>query len=202
MLKKTIGMLALAAALVSSARGEVATGAAAPNFTLTDITGAARSLADFKGKFIVLEWVNHGCPFVVKHYGSGNMQKLQEDYTAKGVIWLSICSSAEGKQGNYSPEEWVKLNAEKNGKATAVLLDPAGEVGKLYGAKTTPHLFVINPDGNLIYQGAIDDKPSTKADDIPFSKNFIRAALDEALAGKPVTIGQTKSYGCGVKYAN
>lgn len=149
---------------------------------------------------MVLEWINHGCPFVVKHYSEGNMQGLQRDYTNKDVIWLAICSSADGKQGYFTADEWQKLNADKGGNATAILLDEDGTVGKLYGAKTTPHMYVINAEGKLVYQGAIDDKPSTDTSDIPGAKNYVKAALDEVLAGQPVTTGQTKPYGCGVKY--
>ncbi len=202
MIKQIVMAGILSAVLVAGVRAEVTTGATAPDFTLTDTSGASHKLSDFKGKTVVLEWVNHGCPFVVKHYSKGNMQGLQADYTGKGVVWLSICSSAEGKQGYNTAEGWQKLNTEKGGKATAILLDPEGTVGKLYGAKTTPHMYVINAEGTLVYQGAIDDKPSTDSDDIPGAKNYVKAALDEVLAGKPVTTGQTKPYGCGVKYAN
>ena len=202
MIKKTVLTLMAALALTMTARAEVVTGQPAPEFELKDTTGASHKLSDFKGKLVVLEWVNHGCPFVVKHYSKGNMQGLQADYTGKGVVWLSICSSAEGKQGYNTAEGWQKLNTEKGGKATAILLDPEGTVGKLYGAKTTPHMYVINAEGTLVYQGAIDDKPSTESDDIPGAKNYVKAALDEVLAGQPVTTGQTKPYGCGVKYAN
>jgi hypothetical protein len=200
MIKQAVMAVVLSAVLAAGVRAEVTTGAAAPDFTLTDTSGASHKLSDFKGKTVVLEWVNHGCPFVVKHYVKGNMQGLQADYTSKDVVWLSICSSAEGKQGYFTAQEWQKLNAEKGGKATAILLDAEGTVGKLYGAKTTPHMYVINAEGTLVYQGAIDDKPSTESDDIPGAKNYVKAALDEVLAGQPVTTGQTKPYGCGVKY--
>lgn len=179
---------------------DVESGAAAPDFTLTDVEGNSRSLAEFKGKYVVLEWTNHGCPFVVKHYESGNMQNLQTTYAAKGVIWLSINSSAPGKEGNMPPSEWKKTLVEKGSAATATLLDPDGTVGKLYGAKTTPHMYVINPEGNLIYQGAIDSIRSANQDDVAKAKNFVTAALDEAMSGKPVTTPTTKSYGCSVKY--
>ena len=200
MIKHVVMAGVLSAVLAAGVRAEVTTGAAAPDFTLTDSSGTSHNLSDFKGKVVVLEWVNHGCPFVVKHYSPGNMQGLQAESTGKGVVWLSICSSAEGKQGYYTAEGWQKLNAEKGGKATAILLDPEGTVGKLYGAKTTPHMYVINAEGTLVYQGAMDDKPSTDSDDIPGAKNYVKAALDEVLAGKPVTTGQTKPYGCSVKY--
>jgi peroxiredoxin len=176
------------------------TGKAAPDFTLTDIHGEKQTLSKMQGKFVVLEWINHDCPFVKKHYDAGNMQALQKEYTAKGVEWVSICSSAKGKQGHMSAEEWVAKSEEKGSAATAVLLDPTGKVGNLYVAKTTPHIYIIDPKGVLIYQGAIDDTPSTDGDDIKTSKNFVRATLDAAMAGKPVTESTTKPYGCGVKY--
>lgn len=172
----------------------------APDFSLTDINGNTRSLSEFKGKFVVLEWVNHDCPFVKKHYDHGNMQKLQADYAAKDVAWLSINSSAEGKQGHNAPEKWKEIQAEKKSSATATLLDPQGTVGNLYGAKTTPHMYIVNPQGVLIYQGAIDSVKSSDSDDIASAENYVSRALDEAMGGKPVTTASTKSYGCSVKY--
>lgn len=172
----------------------------APAFALVDTHGRTHHLSDYAGKFVVLEWINHQCPFVVKHYQSGNMQKLQRAWTDKGVVWLSICSSAPGKQGNLSPEEWNKVTAEKNAVPTAVLLDEDGTAGRAYGAKTTPHIFIINPSGGLIYQGAIDDAPSTDPKDVAGAHNYLTAALDEAMAGRAVTTAFTKSYGCSVKY--
>lgn len=179
---------------------ELKTGEAAPDFTLTDVNGASHSLSSFQGKFVVLEWVNLDCPFVKKHYESGNMQKLQKTYTEQGVVWLSINSSAEGKQGNFSSDEWKKRLAANQSASTATLLDGNGKVGKAYSAKTTPHMFIVDPKGKLIYQGAIDSKASTDASDIADSKNYVKAALDEALAGKPVSESSTKAYGCSVKY--
>ena len=179
---------------------DVKTGDPAPAFTLTDTHGKVRTLSEFKGKFVVLEWVNHGCPFVRKHYDSGNMQALQKEATAKGVIWLSICSSALGKQGNLSPDEWNKTTAAQGAVPTAVLPDEDGKVGKLYGARTTPHLFVIAPDGRLIYQGGIDNIRSAAPEDIPKATNYVRVALEEAMAGKPVTTPDSQPYGCSVKY--
>lgn len=179
----------------------VKTGEAAPDFKLKDATGKEHALSDFKGKFVVLEWLNHGCPFVKKHYDSNNMQGLQKDYTAKDVVWLSICSSAPGKQGNSKPGEAAETSAAKGAKATAILNDESGDVGRLYGARTTPQMFVINPEGKLIYQGAIDSDNSADAKAIAGATNYVKAALDEAMAGKPVTTAETKSYGCSVKYA-
>lgn len=178
----------------------VETGQVAPDFSLQDIHGKPVSLAKLRGSFVVLEWINHGCPFVKKHYDSGNMQALQKEFSAKGVQWLSICSSAEGKQGHMKPMEWRKVAKEKGGAATAILLDDWGKVGTLYGAKTTPHMFIIDPKGVLIYQGAIDDTPSTDPADVTGAVNYVRAALEEAFAGKPVSTSTTKPYGCGVKY--
>lgn len=194
-----IGAVLGTAGLLSA---QVDTGKPAPEFTLPAQDGTVHKLSDFKGKYVVLEWFNKGCPFVVKHYGSGNMQKLQETYAAKGVVWLSIISSAEGKQGHQTPAEATATRAEWKIKSTATLLDSSGLVGKLYGAKTTPHLFVINPEGVVVYQGAIDSKASTDPKDIPTSKNYVAAALDAVLAGKPVAQATTKPYGCSVKYAN
>ena len=175
-------------------------GQPAPEFTLTDSNGQSHKLSDFKGKFVVLEWLNHGCPFVVKHYESGNMQNLQKEYTGKDVVWLSIVSSAPGKQGHMSPEETNRAKAEKGSAATAVLLDEDGTVGKLYDAKVTPELYVINPAGVLVYAGAIDDKKSTDPADVAGAKNYVKQALDEAMAGKPVSEPSITAYGCSVKY--
>ena len=177
-------------------------GQPAPDFTLTDSNGKSHKLSDFKGKFVVLEWLNHGCPFVVKHYSGGNMQQLQKDYTGKDVVWLSIVSSAPGKQGHMSPEETNKAKKEKGSAATAVLLDEDGTVGKLYNAKVTPELYVVNPEGVLVYMGAIDSVKSVDAADIPGAKNYVKQALDEALAGKEVSEPVTTAYGCSVKYAD
>ena len=180
--------------------GEVTVGKPAPDFRLTDIDGKTRSLSEFKGKTVVLEWTNYGCPFVRKHYGSGNMQKLQKEWTGKGVAWLSICSSAEGKEGNMTPDEWKKASAERGAASTAILLDPDGKVGKLYGAKTTPHMSIVDPKGTLVYKGAIDDRPSTDPADIPGAKNYVQRALEDLTAGRPVREALTTSYGCSVKY--
>ena len=195
-------MMACLAVGLSAAADEAMTaiGKAAPDFSLTDTNGKMMALAQFKGKTVVLEWTNYNCPFVKKFYNAGAMQKLQKTYTDKGVIWLSINSSAPGKEGNFPADKWNEMIKEKNAVPTAVLLDPDGIVGKLYGAKTTPHLFIINPEGILVYMGAIDDKPSFKPEDLEGAKNYVTMALDAVLAGKPVEIPSTKSYGCGVKY--
>jgi peroxiredoxin len=175
-------------------------GSAAPVFSTSDTRGADRSLADFAGKYVVLEWINHGCPFVRKHYSSGNMQALQQKYTEKGVVWLSIASSAPGKQGHFTAEEWNTIIEEKKSSATAVLLDADGTIGRAYGARTTPQMVIIDPKGTIIYAGAIDDKPSADVDDIATARNHVAAALDEALAGKPVSVATSQPYGCSVKY--
>jgi len=179
---------------------EALVGKPAQDFTLPDSNGKDHSLSEYKGKIVVLEWLSHDCPFVKKHYNSGNMQKLQKTYTEKGVIWFSIISSAPGKQGYYTPEEASEITKQKKAYPTAVLLDPDGDVGKLYGAKTTPHMFIINSDGMLVYNGAIDDIRSTKIEDISKAKNYTQIALDEVMAGKEVSIQTSQPYGCSVKY--
>lgn len=176
-------------------------GKPAPEFKLTDSNGKSRSLSDFKGQFVVLEWVNFECPFVKKHYESNNMQKLQKDFTGKKVAWLSINSSAKGKQGNFAATDINTKIKERKASPTAYLIDEDGTVGKLYGAKSTPHMFVIDKKGILIYAGAIDDNNSTDAADVPKAKNYVREALKSALANKPVAESNTKAYGCSVKYA-
>lgn len=188
------------AVMVSTGFAEVTAGDAAADFTATDTKGRPQTLSDYKGKFVVLEWFNVDCPFVKKHYGSGNMQRLQKTYTDKGVVWLSVCSSAPEKQGHYTAEQMNAMMAEKQSKATAVVLDASGDIGKSYGAKTTPHIFIINPEGTVIYQGAIDSIASTDPADIEKSENYVQAALDAAMAGKTVAVSATKSYGCSVKY--
>ncbi len=179
----------------------VRVGQPAPAFTATDSKGHQHSLAEYKGKFVVLEWHNQGCPYVGKHYGSGNMQKLQKYWTGKGVIWLTVISSAPGEQGYVTAAQENDYVKKMNAAPTAVLLDPKGELGHLYGAKTTPHMFVINPQGQLIYDGAIDDKPTTDQSDIAGATNYVTAALAQAAVGKPVAVATSRPYGCSVKYA-
>ena len=197
-MKKAI-LLLLAVSTWVHAEAEI--GKPAPAFTLPSCESKSVSLADFKGKVVVLEWTNYGCPFVVKHYGSGNMQKLQADATAKGVVWLSICSSAPKQQGHATPADALKACTEKNSAATAYLIDESGATGRAYGAKRTPEMYVINADGILVYHGAIDDKKSVDPADIATAKNFVAAAIDETLAGKPVSTPETEAYGCSIKYA-
>jgi len=178
------------------------TGETAPDFTLKGLNPKMKDvkLSSFKGKTIVLEWLNHGCPFVRKHYDSGNMQSLQTKYTGQNVIWLSVISSAEGKQGYVDEKGALKDKMDNKSGATDILLDPTGKVGQLYGAKTTPHMFIIDKAGTLVYQGAIDDQPDTDKGSIPSAKNYVAMALDELAAGKKITSHTTKSYGCSVKY--
>jgi len=172
----------------------------APDFTLKDLDGKDRKLSDFAGSWVVLEWTNYSCPFVKKQYDPKAMQTLQKKYAEKKVVWLSICSSAEGKQGYLSPEDWKKAMAANGAAPTAMLLDADGTVGHLYDARTTPDMRVIDPKGNLVYKGAIDDNPSAQADPLK-STNYVAQVLDAVLAGKPAPVAETKPYGCGVKYA-
>ena len=175
-------------------------GATAPNFSLPDTAGKAHSLSEYKGKYVVLEWFNPECPFVKKHYGSGNMQKLQSEYIGKGVVWLSIDSSAPGSEGNLTPEQAQKVMKDWNTKQTALLLDAEGKAGRAYNARNTPHMFVINPEGKIVYEGAIDSKATPNPADIPSSTNYVKAALDESMSGKSVSNSNTRPYGCSVKY--
>lgn len=197
---KVIGALMGAMVAMSLTAGAVEVGKEAPAFSLKDTKGAEVSLADYKGKVVVLEWINYECPFVKKHYASGNMGKLQEKYADQGVVWLAVNSAAAGKQGNM-PAAALQARAEKEGsKASAVLIDEAGTVGKAYDATNTPHMFIINKEGVIAYAGAIDDKPTTEQSDIAGASNYVAAALDAVLAGKEVANPKTKAYGCSVKY--
>jgi peroxiredoxin len=201
-----IGKLLLTCGLVVAAAGlglaETQIGKPVPNFTLVDTNGKKISLADFKGKYVVLEWYNPDCPFVGKHYKSRNMQGLQKEFTSKGVAWIAIDSSAPGKEENYPPTELNQISARDGASRTALLLDPEGTVGRMYGAKTTPDMYIISPAGILLYKGAIDDKRSTDQADMKTATNFVKTALQEAMTGKPVTKSDTQPYGCSVKYAN
>ena len=198
--KSIIAVLTSLVATAAFAADSPAVGSAAPDFSATDSKGKTHSLSQYKGKYVVLEWFNPECPFVKKHYGTGNMQKLQEEYTGKGVVWLSVDSSAPGTEGNLTPEQAEKKMTEWKTKSTALLLDQDGKVGRTYGAKNTPHMFVINPEGKIVYEGAIDSKATPNPADIASSTNYVKVALDESMAGKPVTTAQTKPYGCSVKY--
>lgn len=172
----------------------------APGFTSVDSNGKQQHLADYRGKFVVLEWHNQGCPYTRKHYESGNMQRLQKEWTAKGVVWFTVISSAPGTQGFVTPTQENEYLKTMNAAPTAVLMDPGGSLGHLYAAKTTPQMFIIDPSGTLIYNGAIDDHPTSDQSDIAGSKNYVAAALQEAMNGKPVADPATRPYGCSVKY--
>ena len=177
-------------------------GEPAPTFSLTDSNGKAVSLTDFKGKTVVLEWTNHECPYVRKHYGANNMQMLQKKWTAQGVVWLTLISSAPGTQGYVTGEEANKLTAQRAAAPSHVLLDPKGDVGRAYGAQTTPHMYVIKADGTLAYMGGIDDRPTTRLEDLKTAKNFVDAALTELAEGKSVSATSARPYGCSVKYSS
>ncbi len=177
-------------------------GQAAPDFTATASNGKTYSLSNEKGKFVVLEWHNQGCPYTDKHYSSGNMQQLQKEWTGKGVAWFTVISSAPGTQGYVTAGDENSYLAKMKAAPTAALLDPNGKVGHLYGAKTTPHMFIVDPKGTLIYEGAIDDKPTTDEEDIQGATNYVSLALQQAESGQPVTTTDTRPYGCSVKYGN
>ena len=200
MKKMAWAVLAFAIVAAVSTAWAARVGERAPDFTATDTNGRAHKLSEYAGKFVVLEWTNRGCPYTLKHYDSGNMQRLQKEWTARGVVWLTVISSAPGKQGYVTAAEENTYLKQINGSPTAVLLDPTGALGHLYDAKTTPHMFIINPQGTLIYNGAIDDHASTDAADISGSKNYVSLALGEALGGKPVSEPTSRPYGCSVKY--
>ena len=175
-------------------------GEQAPNFELTDAYGEVHNLSDFEGKYVILEWLNHDCPFVKKHYDGNNMQELQKRYTDEGVIWLSIISSVPGTQGHLQPEEAQQITKEKNASPTAVLLDVDGAVGKMYDARVTPHMYIINPEGVLEYNGAIDDKPTARLRDLEGAHNYVVAAMTSLMNGEPVEVRTNTPYGCTVKY--
>lgn len=201
-----LGAIAIAAlaflSAESPARAATQSGAAAPAFTAVDDTGRAHSLAQYRGKTVVLEWTNNGCPYVKKHYDTRNMQTLQREAAAQGVVWLSVISSAPGKQGHVTPEQSRALTQSRGAAPTAVLLDPDGALGRLYGARTTPHMFVITPTGVLAYQGAIDDRNSADHATVQGARNYVREALAAVAAGRAPAVAATQPYGCSVKYAS
>jgi len=176
-------------------------GKPAPNFKLADANGKPVSLSDFRGRVVVLEWNNPGCPFVKKHYGSGNMQKTQAAAAKDGVVWLTINSGAPGKQGHMNGAEAKAFLAQSGARPAAYLLDPSGVAGKAYDARTTPHMYVVNKAGTLVYVGGIDDKPTADPADIKGARNHVLAALSELKAGKPVSVPTSRPYGCSVKYS-
>ncbi|HXM04622.1 MAG TPA: thioredoxin family protein [Chthoniobacterales bacterium] len=192
------GILTLSA---GAALAGVEVGQPAPDFSLPDTNGQTHQLSQYKGKWVVLEWYQPDCPFVKKHYGSGNMQALQKEFTAKGVVWLSIDSSAPGEEGNYPADKLNQIATSQGAARTALLLDPEGKVGHDYGAKTTPDMYIINPEGKLVYEGAIDNKPTTVVADIKTATNYVKVALDSSMTGKSVSQTVTRPYGCSVKYA-
>jgi AhpC/TSA family len=192
----------LIALLLTCLAHAVRVGEPAPDFQATDSNGQQHKLSQCRGKFVVLEWHNNGCPYTRKHYQSGNMQRLQKDWTGKGVVWFTLISSGPGQQGYVTAQQENDYLKEMKAVPTAALLDPQGDVGRLYSAKTTPHMFVIDPAGVLIYDGAIDDKPTTDQADIQGAKNYVSQTLEEAVAGKPVSTPTTRPYGCSVKYAH
>ena len=195
---RSIPLLVLLVCCVAG--GEMARAAPAADFTLIDSYGKEHRLGDYRGQYVVLEWLNHDCPFVRKHYDSGNMQALQKRFTTDGVIWLSVVSSAPGKQGNFPPQEMNHRTSAKGAAPTAVLRDESGVVGRAYGARTTPQMYLIDPAGELVYQGAIDDAPTTLQEDVPGATNYLVAALEASVAGNPVDPERTQPYGCSVKY--
>ena len=189
------GLLMTAAAYAAPEIGKPA-----PDFSAADSNGKPVKLSDYRGKTVVLEWTNDGCPYVKKHYSSNNMQALQKEAAAKGVVWLTIISSAQGAQGYLTGNEVNKLTEARGAAPAAVVLDPEGAVGHLYDARTTPHMFIVNKEGTLVYMGGIDDKATTDIEDIKTAKNYVRAALDELAAGAPIENAITRPYGCSVKY--
>jgi peroxiredoxin len=193
-----LGALALGLALSAQATPQV--GTPAPDFTGVDTEGVSHKLSDYRGSTVVLEWTNHECPFVQKHYGTGNMQGLQKDAQSQDIVWLSIISSAPGKQGHVSPDQAKQLTQERDAAPSAVLLDADGKIGQAYQARTTPHMFIIDPEGTLAYMGAIDDKPTARWKDVETANNYVRTALAAMGNGQAVESASTRPYGCSVKY--
>lgn len=200
-MQKLLPALVFGVALVAGGAA-AQTAKPAPDFTATDIAGHAQSLAAYKGKIVVVEWNNPECPFVKKHYSSGNMQALQHAARAQGVVWLAVNSGAPGKQGNMTAEQAASVLNDRHAEVDGYILDPTGKLGHLYGATATPHMFVIDKDGTLAYSGAIDDKPSADPADVKTAKNYVKAALDALEAGTQPEVHHSAAYGCGVKYAD
>lgn len=196
----TTALIGAASGLVKPAFAAPTPGVAAPAFSLMDSNGKVHALRDYQGKTVILEWTNHLCPYVAKHYGTENMQALQRETTGNGMIWLSIISSAPNTQGYVEPAEANKLTGDRKAAPTAVLFDPKGAVGRSYDARVTPHMYIIDAKGTLVYMGGIDDKPTTDWDDIKTAKNYVRAALGDMADGRPVAQAVTRAYGCTVKY--
>jgi alkyl hydroperoxide reductase subunit AhpC len=198
----TFAFISLLSLFAPAAAFAVAVGQPAPDFTLPDVKDKAQKLSDYAGKYVVLEWVNPDCPFVRKHYNSGNMPGLQSEAGAKDVVWLTINSTHPGHSEYKTPAVMQSWLASKHARPLAMLFDRDGSIGKEYGARTTPHMYVIDPKGKLVYMGAIDDKRSANPEDVKTAKNYVRVALDETMAGRPVTMASTVPYGCSIKYAN
>lgn len=201
-MKQILPAFTALAVIAAPAAAAPVVGQAAPDFTLPAANGEAVSLSDFRGKTVVLEWNNPECPFVRKHYGSGNMQRTQATARRDGAVWLTINSSAPGKQGHMSGAQADARLAATGSSPTAYLLDPQGRVGRAYGARTTPHMYIVNASGTLVYAGGIDDKPTANPADIPGARNHVLAALAEIRAGRPVSVSTSRPYGCNVKYAD
>jgi peroxiredoxin len=201
---KTLRGLAVVVGLAVVCAGALALkpGEAAPDFKGLDSNGKVQTLAQYRGKYVVLEWANKGCPYEQKQYNTGNMERLQKEWTAKGVVWLSVLSSAPGQQGNVTAFEENEYLREMKAAPTAAILDPSGTIGRAYDAKTTPDMFVIDPQGKLVYEGAIDDQPTPDPANIKNAKNYVSAALEASMAGRAVAVPVTRSYGCSVKYGN
>ena len=198
LMKPILATLLFAMATTAGAALEI--GEPAPGFTGIDTSGKSHALSDFRGKPVILEWTNHDCPYVLKHYNSGNMQQQQQAATGQGAVWLSIISSAPGKQGHVTPAQADALTAERNAAPSAVILDEKGEIGRLYEAKTTPHMYIIDADGKLAYMGGIDSIASTNPADIGKATQYVPAALAQVMNGEPVAPSVTRPYGCSVKY--
>ena len=199
MLMKSV-LTTLLFALATTAGAALQVGQPAPGFTATDTSGQRHALSEFRGKTVVLEWTNHDCPYVRKHYNSGNMQQQQKDATAQGAVWLSIISSAPGKQGHVTPAQADQLTVERDAAPSAVILDESGAIGRLYGAKTTPHMYIIDAQGTLAYMGGIDSIPSANPADIEKATQYVPTALAQVMRGEPVGKNVTRPYGCSVKY--
>ena len=193
-------LLSLLNLMTFAAQAGVTINQPAPDFSGIDSNGNTQSLSQYQGKTVVLEWTNHDCPYVRKHYQSNNMQSLQKEATSAGIVWLSIISSAPGKQGHVSAREANNLTEKRNASPSAVILDEQGQIGRLYGAKTTPHMYIIDPGGKLVYMGGIDNIPSSDAADIAAATNYVKVALESLNDGKPITNNVTRPYGCSVKY--
>jgi peroxiredoxin len=186
---------------VALAQGTAKVGAPAPAFQAVDVEGKTRNLQEFAGKTVILEWTNHDCPYVRKHYNSATMQTLQKDMAKEGIVWLSVISSPEGEQGYVDAATAKELTAKRDAAPAGILLDPNSKVARAYGAQTTPHMYIVDPKGTLAYMGAIDDKPSSSASSLNGARSYVRQAVAEMKAGKPVSQAATKAYGCAVKYA-